>query len=321
MSRILIVEDNKLESNHMTEEITRLGHAVHSVTTGKDAMRSAVESPPDIILLDLILPDMTGYDVCRTLRTHEKTSHVPIILLTIKGAIEDKVAGLGCGANDYITKPYNINELKARMEACLRVKGDLDKLIRDKEETIENLTRAVELSVTDPLTGIFNRRYSNDILAQEFHRFQRYGSVFSFMMIDADSFKKINDSFGHNAGDKVLLELIDVIRTQIRDVDVLSRWGGDEFSILLPQSPCDVAVNIARRILNAVRQHAFSPLAGGKDPLTITIGVAGLPNLNISDGFQMIAAADLALIRAKHKGKDNIEVATDKDVVSLMPIP
>ncbi len=321
MPKILIIEDNKLESNHMTEEVTKLGYEVRSVTTGKEAISHATGSPPDIILLDLILPDMTGYDVCRTLKTHQKTSHVPIILLTIKGAIEDKVAGLGCGANDYITKPYNINELKARMEACLRVKGDLDKLIRDKEETIENLTRAIELSVTDPLTGIYNRRYSNDILAQEFHRFQRYGSVFSFMMIDVDSFKQINDSLGHHVGDKVLLELVEVIRAQIRDVDVLSRWGGDEFSILLPQSPLEVGVNIARRILDAVRGHPFSALAGSKDPLTITIGVAGLPNLNISDGFQMTAAADLALIRAKHKGKDNIEVATDKDVVSLMPIP
>jgi diguanylate cyclase len=140
------------------------------------------------------------------------------------------------------------------------------------------------------------------------------------MMIDIDFFKQVNDSISHNAGDIILREVSKVIGSQIRDMDILSRWGGDEFSVILPQSSSEDAFLVAGRILKAVRQHPFSELVDWKNPITVSIGVAGLPNLKISHAFQLVSAADIALIRAKQKGRNQVDIATNKDISPLIPI-
>ena len=318
---ILVIEDDVLTAKIIVKDVESYGCQVDCAYTGGDGINRAIESLPDIVLLDLILPDTTGYDVCRLLRNHAKTSNVQIIVLTARGEIDSKITAFKCGANDYVTKPYDVKELNERITACLRVqrvREDLDKLIHDQRETRGNLLKAEQLAITDPLTGLFNRRFFDDILSREFLRFHRYGIFFSFMMIDVDYFKKINDSISHQAGDKVLCELSEVIRSQVRDIDILSRWGGDEFGVILPHSSCDVAAPIANRILKAVSAHQFSPLAGGES-LTVSIGVSGLPTENISKASQIVEAADQALMRAKKKGRQQVEVATDKDVPLIIP--
>ncbi len=319
MPRILIIDDSILEVNQVSKEVTKWGHEIIVASCGADGMEKSRQSVPDIIILDLVLPDMTGYDICRMLRGQKETYRTPIILLTVKGTTEDKVVGFGCGANDYITKPYDMRELQARVEACLRVKEHLDRLTRDNEEMKAHLKTAENMAITDPVTGLFNRRYFHDVLSQEFLRSQRYGTIFSTMMLDLDCFKEINDSFGHDVGDYVLSELSKVVRSQVRDVDLLSRYGGDELAILLPQSSCSRAMQVAERILEAVRHCKLPRLVGWEKKITVSIGVAGLPNPNFYQGFQVLSAADLALIRAKRMGRNRVEIANEQDIQPIQP--
>jgi len=315
--RILVVDDDTLAVKRIVHDVESFGYDAFCAYTGAECMTKATTWMPDIILLDLVLPDTTGYDVCRLLRSIEKVANIQIVVLTGKGEIESKITAFKCGANDYLTKPYDAQELNDRITACLRiqrVREDLENLISDQKETKQNLLKAEQLAITDPLTGLFNRRFFNDILSREFLRFNRYGIFFALMMIDVDHFKQVNDSMSHEAGDTVLCELSDVIRSQVRDIDILARWGGDEFAVVLPHSSCDIAAPIAKRILKVVSAHKFSRLAGWKSPLAVSIGVAGLPAQNVSSALQIVAAADSALLSAKRKGRHRIEIATDQDI-------
>jgi len=255
------------------------------------------------------------------LRNHPKTLHTPIIFLTVRGTTDDKVTAMACGANDYVVKPYEMKELMARVDVHIRLNQHLKSLVQDRNDALTNLERVKQMAMTDPVTGLFNRRYFHDMLSSEFLRAQRYGTSFSCMILDLDHFKEVNDSLGHDAGDLVLREISQTIHAQIRDVDTLARYGGDEWAILLPQVSCQVVVPVAERILNAVQACTFPQIAGGTAMLSISIGIAGLPDLHVAQAFQLVAAADFALLRAKRKGRNQLDVATHSDVGPLMPIP
>jgi len=321
MPSVLIVDDNTQETKRISKEMENQGYKVYSTYTGATGIASAIKSVPDLILLDLVLPDMTGFSVCRLLRNNIKTAHIPVIMLTVRETVQDKVDGFGSGANDYIIKPYDLNELYARVAACIRVSEERNRLIHSNKIIKKNLFDAVQLSIVDTVTGLFNRRYSNNILAHEFIRFQRYGALFSLMVIDIDLFKPIPHAVGEDQGAATLRELASVIQSQIRDIDILSRWREDEFAVILPQSSYQDAVHIASRILKEIGQYPFSNAVNLKNPITASIGIGGLPNKNYLHSFQVVAATDIALIRAKKKGQNQIEVATDEDIGPLIPIP
>ena len=174
--------------------------------SGKSAIKAVKTVPVDIVLLDLVLPDMSGNDVCRWLKLNEDTKGIPIIMLTVKGEVTDKVAGLEAGADDYLPKPYNNVELNARIYACLRTKALQDEL-KQKNLQLQNLLKQVEImAITDQLTEIYNRRQVETILQKEFRTATRYKTPVSCMIIDIDHFKAVNDAFGHHAGDAVLKE-------------------------------------------------------------------------------------------------------------------
>jgi len=320
MPTVLVIDDNTQETNRILKEMEAKKYKVYLANTGGSGISSAIKNKPDIILLDLVLPDMTGFDVCRILRGNIKTSKIPIIILTVRETLQDKVDGFEAGASDYIIKPYHVKELYARILACLRVKEEIDKLICDHKEAKKLLRGVTKLAITDSLTGLFNRRYIDSILSQEFLRYERYGASFSLMMIDVDFLKQVNDLINHDAGDLVLREVSKILRSQIRDVDILARWGGDEFSMILPQSSCEDALSIGERILKAVSKHPFLDLKLEK-PITVSIGVSGVPDLSVSHPFQLVSAADISLMRAKQKGRNQIDIATEKDIKPLIPIP
>lgn len=324
MPRILVIDDTPLETTRLHAEITSLDYEIAIVCNGADGILKAREFIPEVILLNPILPDMNGYDLCRKLREQKETAHVPILLITPAGKLTDKEVGIASGATDYIAQTHDIKELQAKLEACLRVKGFLDKRVYHQNETQANVRDAQLIAITDPVTGLLNRKYLQDILSQEFLRSQRYGTLFSVIMMDVDCFKEVNDSFGHDIGDQILHELSVVIRAQMREVDLLSRYGGDELVALLPQSSCDMAVIVAKRIFEAVRVHVFPRLGKGEGwkgkPLTISMGICGLPNPHIYQAFQVVSGADLALIRAKRMGRNRIEVATEKDISLISPV-
>jgi diguanylate cyclase (GGDEF)-like protein len=306
-ARILLVEDNRTQAGVIREFLEKNGYEVVWVEDGMSAFKAARTQQIDIVLLDLILPDIDGNEVCRWLKLDQNTRSIPIIMLTAKDSVIDKVASLEAGADDYLPKPFDTNELSARIHVRLRTKIQEDELKQKNRQLEDMLTRVETLAIMDSLTGLYNRRRFEVILESEFKRAARYQNPLSCLMIDIDHFKNVNDSFGHQGGDTVLREIAQLIQTTIREVDTPARWGGEEFVVLSPNTPKENAVLAAARILNAVTHHAFSGVKGGK--ITISIGVAGVPDPSIDSKEKLVHAADLAMYEAKKKGRNRVETA------------
>jgi diguanylate cyclase (GGDEF)-like protein len=306
-AKILLVEDSKSQAEVTREFLERNGYDVDWVEDGKSAIMKARTRPVDIILLDYVLPDINGNEVCRWLKLNDHTKGIPIIMITTRSSTKDKVSSLEAGADDSLQKPYNEIELNARIYACLRTKALQDEL-RQKNRQLEEMLERVEiLAITDPLTGLFNRRRGENVLEKEFTRSVRYATPLSCLMIDIDHFKRINDVFGHRAGDTVLKEVGEIIRSSAREIDTIARWGGEEFLVLLPQTPKENGVRFAERILKAIGHHEFSGLSDTQ--ITVSIGISSAPDPSIDSGEKLINASDIALYDAKRKGRNRAECA------------
>lgn len=305
--RILFVEDNALQARSAIEYLEKSGYEIVWVENGISAIKHIKSQPFDLIVLDLVLPDIDGNQVCRLLKSTCDTKDIPIIILSAKGSTTEKVFGLEeAGANDYLVKPYDPSELKARIYACLRTKGLQDEL-REKNRQLEELLLKVEtLAMTDQLTGLFNRRHFGAVFEKEFNRTIRYKHPMSCLMIDIDHFKRINDGYGHNVGDGVLREMSNLMASCIRQVDTVARWGGEEFIVLLPETTEESALQVVSRLLTTVSTNKFSSLP---NQVTVSIGLASMPNSHIETSEAMIAEADRALYRAKAAGRNRVSVA------------
>lgn len=308
-AKILLVEDHKTQAERALEFLEKEGYEVILVENAKAAIKEATSQPFDVILLDLVLPDMSGNEVCRWLKLDSHTKGIPIVMLTSKDSIPDKVSGLEAGADDYLPKPYNELELNARIYACLRTKTLQDEL-RQKNRQLEELLVKVELlSITDPLTEIYNRRHFETIMKKEFARVIRYNIPLTCLMIDVDYFKRINDTYGHQTGDSVLKEIAQIISDNLRkEIDTVARWGGEEFIVLLPETKKEHALNPASRILKIISEHKFSDIASD-ERITVSIGIASAPDPFIDNSEKFTRAADNALYEAKEKGRNRIEIA------------
>lgn len=304
-AKILLVEDNQTQAKVICNCLARNGYEIVQVDNGMTAIKIAKSKRIDLILLDLMLPDIDGNEVCRWLKLNPDTKSIPIIMLTAKGDSNDKVAGLKAGADDYLPKPFDEGELNARIYARLRVKSQQDELQQKNRQLETMLTRVETLAIMDSLTGLFNRRRFETILSNEFKKSQRYLHPLTCLMIDIDHFKEINDTFGHQAGDQVLKEAASCIQANIREVDTLARWGGEEFVVLSPNTSKENAMRAAERILNSISVNAFTTI--GSRSLTVSIGIAGIPDSEIDTTEKLIHAADLAMYEAKRKGRNRIE--------------
>jgi diguanylate cyclase (GGDEF)-like protein len=304
-AKILLVEDDPVQANVAKEYLESSGYEITWADTGKAAIKVAKTEALDLILLDLMLPDLSGNEVCRWLKLNEDTKGIPIIIVSVKGSTEEKVSGLEAGAEDYLPKPYNEIELNARIYACLRTKALQDELREKNRQLEEVLLKVEQLAITDPLTELFNRRRFETAIENEFKRTMRYGSPNSCLMIDIDFFKKINDDYGHHTGDVVLKETAQVIKSCIRDIDIIARWGGEEFIILLPETKKEEALGVASRIREVMSGHSFSQI---ERQMTVSIGLAGVPDPSIDNAEKLIHAADLAMYEAKSKGRNRLEV-------------
>jgi diguanylate cyclase (GGDEF)-like protein len=303
-TKILLVEDDKVQAKVTKESLESIGYEVIPAEDGKSAIKIVKTQHVDIILLDLVLPDMDGNEVCRWLKLDKDAKSIPIIMLTVKNSTVEKVEGLKAGADDYLPKPYNEIELNARIYALLRTKALQDEL-REKNRQLEEILSKLEvLAITDPLTQLFNRRYFEAIIEKEFSRTARYKFPTSCLIIDVDHFKRVNDEYGHRTGDLVLKELATIIKDCLRKVDTVARWGGEEFVVLLPETNKVNAVRAASRFLSTIASRAFS---GITRQVTVSIGIASVPDPSIDTAEQFIDKADFALYEAKSKGRNRIE--------------
>lgn len=308
--KVLVVDDDPGTRRMVKTYLELEGYEAAEAADGADALLLVESNPPQAILLDVMMPGMDGYAVCRRLRENSKTSRAVIIFISALDKTNSKIQGLQVGADDFVTKPFDPPELIARLKAHFRRLSAQ----KEKEEMLENLAeklavmnrRLQEEAATDSLTRLYNRRYFCKRLEDELRRAKRYGHPLSFMMIDLDRFKSINDDLGHPFGDRVLLEFADMLRAQVRGIDLVCRWGGEEFGVLLLETPLPGARLVAERIQEAGASISIPPLAQGQP--TFSAGLASFPEHGASTK-DLYESADRALYEAKAKGRNLIVTA------------
>lgn len=306
---ILIIEDSKSQANLTRDFLEKNGYEVLWASDGISGIKAVKSNSIDLILLDLVLPDMSGNDICRWLKLNGDTKGIPIIMLTVKKSLDDKVSSLEAGADEYLAKPYNEVELNVTIYAALRTKALQDELKLRNKQTEELLTKVEYLAITDPLTGLYNRRFFDNVIKKELNEGKRYRQNVTCLMLDIDHFKRINDTYGHETGDSVLKEISTLLKTLLREVDTIARWGGEEFIVMMPHTDINGALVPASRILKTIADKLFAKIPD--EHITVSIGLACSGETQNTPDI-LVNAADLALYEAKRKGRNRIEVAPEK---------
>lgn len=297
---VLIIDD----SDTVREEIARtlaeasLFDRIHQAGDGIEAFKVLLATRIDLVLCDLEMPRIDGIKLLGMITGREELRGIPVIMLTGREDRDLKIRLLGQGASDYVTKPFDPGELVARVKVHLKIKSLQDEL-RESNEQLK------QLSITDPLTGLHNRRYMMESLGKELQRAERKGTHLSLIMLDIDHFKKVNDQYGHQSGDAVLQVLAKLAAIGMRSYDCVARYGGEEFVLVLPETTHDDALSIAERIRERIQAHSF---AGQIRSLktTVSIGVATYPAPFISSIDDLIREGDEALYRAKAAGRNRV---------------
>lgn len=300
MAKILIIDDSKLIAHVARTILAKRGHEVFWAPDGPAGFELARVQIPDLILLDLVMPHMDGYELCRRLKSDPCVLEIPVIMLTSRAEPGDKVKGLEMGAVDYVTKPFDEAELLARVNIHLRIK-ELYEALQEKNRQLQ------EIANRDGLTGLYNHCYFQDQLAKDFARAQRYLQPLSCVMFDIDHFKIFNDTYGHQTGDIILKTMGDLIMGSIRESDLAARYGGEEFALILYYTDSQGAFDVAERLRKIVKGYEFYKVG---DPLHITIsaGIAAFPHPRVDEPKKLVEYADKALYAAKQNGRNRVEL-------------
>jgi len=301
---VLIVEDDPVSRMLLELTLVKAGYEVVSAKDGREALALFEKRFFPIVFTDWMMPEMDGLQLCRTIRKNVSTGYVFIFLLTARDSRDDMIAGLEAGADDYLTKPFDRLELFARLKTANRIL-ELEKSLKEANEAIR------VLSITDTMTGCYNRTYMDSHLPNELQRAVRYGHPISVVMVDIDHFKNINDTYGHQAGDQVLKVFVETIGHSIRSgVDWIARYGGEEFLVVLPETNLDSAQLLAERLRTEVSKRIIS-FKGKEMQITASFGVTGLPSsqavtasLKDISYEAMINLADKCLYSAKQEGRN-----------------
>lgn len=305
---VLIIDDSEHERKEVKYLLEKTGFfdAFYEATDGLSGFKSMLNNTPDLVICDLVMPNFDGFKFLRLKKSRQDYDNIPVLIVTGRDDMNDKIRGLEEGAQDYVLKPFNPLELVARVKAHLRIKLLQDELkqVNEKLKTLSN---------TDPLTNLYNRRYFFSILEKEFERSKRYNRALSLLMIDIDFFKSVNDECGHLIGDKILTIVSRILKTNLRKIDICARYGGEEFAILLPETDLNGATSVANRNIMDVSEQDLSDICSKLKIITISIGIACLPDNNIKDIDTFIKCADEALYSAKKQGRNRVVVYNVKN--------
>ena len=304
-ARILIVDDHEDNVELLRARLESWGFETISAKDGAEALSVIESSLPDLVLLDIMMPKIDGIEVARRVKNNPDLPFIPIIMQTALDSTENKVEGLEAGADDYITKPIDFPELKARVNSMLRIKRLQEEVEERERELMEANERLRHMSQTDGLTGLENRRHIESRLEEMFEHAKRLAEPFSCVMVDLDKFKSVNDEYGHQAGDAVLRQLAKILKNEIREIDHAGRYGGEEFILLLTGTVLDAAVTFAERCRKAIEDHTFT-FEGGTIKRMASFGVAGWPHPKITSCDALVRAADDALYVAKETGRNRV---------------
>jgi diguanylate cyclase (GGDEF)-like protein len=338
---ILVVDDSPTVVRVFSDMLAEDGHRVRSAPDGRAALESIAAQRPDLVLLDVMMPEMDGYQVCRALRG-QGGEYLPVLMITAPG---DLAESLDAGADDFISKPPNPAELRARVSSLLRIRtlqkhlydqhrrtASQNQQLQAQNQQLEAMSQQLQaqnqqlkemasqlqllnqelqlLSVTDGLTMAYNHRHFQERLRSEVARARRHGEPLSCLMLDVDHFKLVNDTHGHLAGDEALIRLVEILKGAVRREDLVARYGGEEFALLLPRTACPAAAGLAERLRAALEAEAMEVAGGATLRFTVSLGVAELSHdrPGLPPGA-LVDAADRALLRAKQEGRNRVVVA------------
>ncbi|MBN1962099.1 MAG: diguanylate cyclase [Deltaproteobacteria bacterium] len=288
--------------NHVQRVLSERGVFKHFFMAGNgiEGFKFLVSNYVQLVLCDLVMPGMDGFKFLSLKESRPELNEVPVIMLTGQEDVKAKVKGFEAGASDYLVKPFDDEELVARVRVHLKIKTLQDEL---KEKNV----RLLELSRTDALTGLSNVRHLLEVISVELPRAERYQTSLAFLMLDVDNFKQLNDQYGHQAGDAGLQKVAEILQAGIRQYDVAARYGGDEFALLLPQADVEGAMACGERCRQDIEKITIS---GSKPPvLTASIGIVLYPNPKVKKTDDLIRLADNALYKAKKDGRNRIVVS------------
>lgn len=309
--KLLIVDDSASirESLHDILEKAKIFSMIFEADNGAKALDFLIKEKIDFVISDVMMPTLDGFKLLSVIRSQSRYRDLPVIFLTGQSDSIDKIKGLEIGANDYITKPFDAGELLARVNNLIRMK-DLKDELEEKNKQLEIINKKLEeLSVTDALTGLYNRRYFLERLNSEFSRSKRYNICISLLMLDLDHFKRVNDTYGHQKGDDVLRKTSKILKRNCRAHDIVARFGGEEFIMLLCQTDPDGAFIAAERIRKDVEDYRFTWEGGAPFKATISIGISSCPDIKINNMNDLIRIADTSLYEAKKQGRNRVVVS------------
>ena len=292
---VLIADDSEVVRAVVRAGLEHEGYRVIEEVDGRAALEHCRHDPPDTVLLDIEMPELDGYQVLSALKGDDELKDIPVVFLTGRSDVADVVAGLRAGAHDYLRKPFENIELLARVGSAVHVKRLQDQL-RQRNADLDRMSR------TDALTGLHNRRHLDEELLRQRSIASRHRDPLSVMILDIDHFKRINDSYGHPVGDRVLRAFADLLRAELRVADVAGRWGGEEFLIIMPRTDIDGAFEVGERLRRATAAKAV-PVGD----LSVSVTVSGGCAVSMGQPTDaLLRLADACLYQAKASGRDKI---------------
>jgi two-component system, cell cycle response regulator len=285
-ARVLVVDDTPLNVKLLTLQLEYQDYIVNTAASGLEALAKIEADKPDIVLLDVMMPGLDGFETCRRIRANPATAHIPVVMVTALQDVDDLVRGFEAGADDFLTIPVNSSALIARIRSQLRQKRYYESLL--------------EQSLIDPLTGAFNCRYLEAQVPRLIARCRAAHKPIAVLMIDVDHFKRINDEHGHAAGNHVLKEIVNRITSALRPSDLVARMGGEEFAVVMPETDLHAGHRIAERLCSRIAATLVADVA-----VTVSIGTAVIqPDTEEEEPDAALRRADAALYEAKRAGRN-----------------
>lgn len=303
---LLVADDDRISRELVAGILRSHGYLVETVVDGQAAVERVAKGGVDLVLLDLMMPRLSGLEACRLLKAMTGDGFLPVVLVTAKTDSESRVQGLKIGADDYVCKPIEEKELVARIEAMLRIKRLHDHVARVR-------AKLEKLSVFDELTGLYNYRYLHTRLWEELKRAERNHDPLACALIDIDRLKAHNEAAGDAMGDEIIRGVAEITKKTVREIDVVARYGGEELLVVLPSTHFAGSMAVAERIWRAVGERRFSIEGHPPRTVSVSIGVALYPSKDVRSREALLRAADLALNHAKRAGGNLICIFQQHD--------
>ena len=307
---ILVADDDPTSRLIVQTALRNLGHECHTVSDGSQAWDEFQSNPPEVVISDWMMPGLTGLELCRKVRTHSIGRYTYFIMVTSQGGLPEILEGMDAGADDYLVKPLDSDDLQARLVAAARVTS-LHRTLALQQGELERLNAELTaIARRDPLTGLGNRRALQEDLELLEARVARYGHRYCMALLDVDHFKSYNDTYGHQAGDEILQTVAGQLREQARGGDAIYRYGGEEFLCIFPEQSLATGTIAVQRMRAGIEHLAIPHEDRPLGVLTISAGLAMLDPNHTQSASDVLKEADEALYRAKQLGRNRVEQAT-----------